>query len=100
MYSTAVQKAFGESDSELCDYIIITADQGNSGVKVKMPWLYLMHQDKSDSKVETLKCLKHPKPHQTFLLQISSIFILKWSNSQAKLILDQNSFLVMSMELP
>lgn len=63
MYSTAVQKAFGESDSELCDYIIITADQGNSGVKVKMPWLYLMHQDKSDSKVETLKCLKHPKPH-------------------------------------
>lgn len=62
MYTTTVQKAFGESDSELRDYIIMAEDQGN-GVKFKIPWLFLMHQDKFDSKVGTLKCLKHPKPH-------------------------------------
>lgn len=67
MYATTEQKAFGESYSELHYYITMPEDQGNS-VKFKIPWHFLMRQDKFDSEVETLKCLKYPKLHSFKLL--------------------------------
>lgn len=53
IYSSTVRIAFDEPDSELHCYIIMPEDQGNSGVKFKVPWLLLMCQQKSESKLET-----------------------------------------------
>lgn len=40
--------------------IIVSEDQGNSGIGFRMPWLFLMAQEKSHPRVETLKCLSTP----------------------------------------
>lgn len=75
-------------------------DQGNSGVKFKIPWLSFMRQDEFKSGDFEKFEVSQTTQLQTSLLEISLIFVLKWSNSQAKLIWGQNSLLVLSMELP
>lgn len=67
--------------------IIISEDQGNTGIEFRIPWLFLMGQEKAYPQVETLKCLSIPNyTVSNFSQDLAWCLLFEWSHSQARLI--------------
>lgn len=67
--------------------IIISEDQGNSGIAFRIPWLFLMGQEKSYLQVEALKCLSIPNyTVSNFSQELAWYLLFEWGHSQARLI--------------